>query len=86
MHLRLILIAIAAVSYALQILMLVHAIKTGRDTFWIVFLLFIPIMAGVLYVIVLLIPEWKERRAERRARRNAERKERRAFSKNRSFD
>lgn len=40
----------------LQALLIIHVIKTGRDTSWIYILIFIPIAGGIAYIVVELIP------------------------------
>jgi hypothetical protein len=41
---------------ALQIALIIHAARTGRPYYWIMILLFIPLMGSVAYVIVELLP------------------------------
>jgi hypothetical protein len=61
---------ILAVSMLLQLILIVHVIKTGRNTIWVFVLLFAPVVGGLAYLIVELLPEFMNSRGARRARRN----------------
>jgi hypothetical protein len=52
----------------LQIALLVHAMRTGRDRMWIYILLFLPGIGGVAYIVGELIPSWFSSRAGREIR------------------
>lgn len=43
--------------FLLQVLLIVHAVRTGRPFFWIWILVFAPAVGGLAYVIVELLPE-----------------------------
>src|SRR6185295_2701869 len=60
---------ILAVSILLQLILIVHVIKTGRNTIWVFVLLFAPVVGGLAYLIVELLPEFMNSRGARRARR-----------------
>ncbi len=38
---------ILAVSFLLQLILIVHVIKTGRNTIWVFVLLFAPVVGGL---------------------------------------
>jgi hypothetical protein len=61
---------ILAVSVLLQLILIVHVIKTGRNTIWVFVLLFAPVVGGLAYLIVELLPELMNSRGARRAKRN----------------
>ena len=61
---------ILAVSVLLQLILIVHVIKTGRNTIWVFVLLFAPVVGGLAYLIVELLPEFMNSRGARRAKRN----------------
>ena len=42
----------------LQVLLIVHAFKTGRDRLWIYVMIFLPYAGGIAYLIVELLPEF----------------------------
>ena len=42
----------------LQILLIVHAFKTGRDRIWIYVLIFLPLAGAVAYLIIEILPEF----------------------------
>lgn len=44
-------------SYAIQLALVVHVLKTGRNMTWIFILLFFPAIGGLAYFIVELLPE-----------------------------
>lgn len=54
--------AILLLPYALQLLCLVHAVKTRRDTFWIWIIIMVPYAGGVAYAIVEILPGLASRR------------------------
>jgi hypothetical protein len=41
---------------ALQLLLIIHVIKTGRNTLWIFLLIFVPLVGGLAYLIVEVLP------------------------------
>jgi hypothetical protein len=61
---------ILAVSILLQLILIVHVIKTGRNTIWVFVLLFAPVVGGFAYLIVELLPEFMNSRGARRAKQN----------------
>lgn len=46
------------VTYFVQLLLIIHALKTGRDRYWIFILLFLPMVGGIAYLVVEIIPEF----------------------------
>lgn len=46
------------IIWAVQIGLIVHVLKTGRSRWWILFLVFMPLIGGLAYVIVELLPEY----------------------------
>jgi len=57
------------VPIVIQVLLIVHVIKTGRNQLWIWVLAFLPLAGGIAYVAVEMIPEfWRGRTAQRTAR------------------
>ncbi|MBN1520086.1 MAG: hypothetical protein JW923_08350 [Spirochaetales bacterium] len=45
-----------AVPYAIQLLCLIHVIKTGRDSYWIWIIIIIPYAGGLAYMLIELLP------------------------------
>lgn len=41
----------------LQVLLIIHVVKTGRDRFWIYILVFIPLAGGIAYFIIEILPD-----------------------------
>ncbi|MEJ0008406.1 MAG: hypothetical protein WDM77_19110 [Steroidobacteraceae bacterium] len=46
-----------ALPIILEVLLVIHVLKTGRNTLWIWLIIFLPMAGGIAYVIVELIPE-----------------------------
>lgn len=57
------------VSYFIQLLLIIHVIKTGRERYWILILLFLPLIGGVAYLVVELLPGFMGGVGGQRARR-----------------
>jgi hypothetical protein len=55
--------------YVIQILLIIHVIRTGRNQLWIWVLLFLPLAGGVAYVVVEMLPELIRSRTARRTAR-----------------
>lgn len=58
------------VSMLIQLGLIVHVLKTGRNTTWVFILLFAPIIGALAYFIVELLPELTSTRTARQARRS----------------
>ncbi len=52
---------------ALQILAAVHAVKTGRETFWIYIIVFVPVIGIAVYVLTQVLPDLRNSPGSRRA-------------------
>ena len=57
-----ILYALLFLPYALQLLCLVHILKTHRESFWIWIIIMIPYAGGIAYLLVELLPQALSRR------------------------
>lgn len=44
--------------FIIQLGLIVHVFKTGRNTTWVFLLLLFPLVGGLAYVIIELLPEW----------------------------
>jgi hypothetical protein len=53
-----------------EILFVVHAVKTGRASPWAFIILFAPVVGVVAYIVAVLIPEWMGGRQGQRAQRS----------------
>jgi hypothetical protein len=56
-------------SFIVQVALIVHIIKTGRNTIWVFIVLFGHLIGVVAYVIVELLPEWTNSRSGASMRR-----------------
>lgn len=45
------------VTYAIQLLLIIHVLTTGRNRYWILILFFLPIVGGIAYLLVEVLPE-----------------------------
>jgi len=57
-------------SIVIQVALVVHVLKTGRNTTWVFILLFAPVIGTLAYFIVELLPELTNSRSARQARRS----------------
>ena len=46
------------ITYFIQILLVIHVLKTGRNRYWIWLLLFIPLVGGIAYLVIEILPEF----------------------------
>lgn len=60
---------LAGLIYLLQIALIVHVLRTGRNMYWVLILIIAPGIGGLAYLIVELLPDitnsWRTRRAIR---------------------
>src|ERR1700749_4916564 len=61
------------ISLVIQIVLIVHCIRTGRNWLWITVLLFLPLAGSIAYVVVEILPGLFNNRGTRRAVRNVSR-------------
>jgi hypothetical protein len=59
---------ILILSILLQLALIVHVLKTGRNPIWVFILLFAPVIGGLAYLIVEILPELTAGRTGRRLR------------------
>lgn len=61
--------ALAGLVYLLQIALIVHVLRTGRNMYWVFILIIAPGIGGLAYLLVELLPDlmnnWRARRAFR---------------------
>ena len=61
---------LAVLSIIVQLALVVHVIKTGRNTIWVFIVVFLPLIGCLAYFIVELLPELTNTRGARNARRS----------------
>jgi len=61
---------VAILSILIQVLLVVHCIKTGRNTIWIWVLVLLPMAGPIAYIAVELLPEFFGSRTAKRTARN----------------
>jgi len=54
----------------MQLALIIHVIKTGRSLYWIMFLLFVPLLGGLAYAVIELLPQFSGSIAGQRAVRS----------------
>jgi hypothetical protein len=57
------------ITYFIQLLLIIHVLKTGRDRYWIWLLLFLPMIGGVAYLLVEILPDFSRSITGQRTRR-----------------
>ena len=62
-----------ALPIILEVLLIIHVIRTGRNTLWIWLIIFLPLAGGIAYAIVELIPELLNSRTAQSTRRSFKR-------------
>jgi hypothetical protein len=62
----------AALPIIFEVLLVIHVLKTGRNTLWIWLIIFLPLAGGIAYLIVELIPELSRSRTLATTRRNVQ--------------
>jgi hypothetical protein len=67
-------VPIALILPLVDLLLIIHVIKTGRIKPWLFVITFFPGVGAALYVVMELIPDWTRSRDGRRAREQIERK------------
>lgn len=56
--------------WLIQLALIIHVLKTGRNRYWILFLLFMPLIGGIAYLVIEILPEFSGSIAGQRAVRN----------------
>lgn len=47
------------ITYFIQILLVIHVLKTGRNRYWIWLLVFLPLVGGAAYLVIEVLPEFR---------------------------
>jgi hypothetical protein len=50
--------SISILIWLIQLGLIVHVLKTGRNRYWIMMLLFMPLIGGIAYLVLELVPEF----------------------------
>ena len=56
--------------WLVQLALIIHVLKTGRSRYWIMMLIFMPMIGGIAYFLIELLPEFSGSIAGQRAVRN----------------
>ncbi|AVP99486.1 hypothetical protein C7S18_20940 [Ahniella affigens] len=57
---------LAGISLLLQIILAIHVAKTGRNLYWIMIIVMLPLIGGVAYLVVEVLPELRNNPSARR--------------------
>jgi hypothetical protein len=58
---------VSILVWIMQLALIIHVIKTGRSFYWIMFLIFLPLLGGLAYFVVELLPQFTGSIAGQRA-------------------
>jgi hypothetical protein len=56
--------------WLIQLALIIHVLKTGRNRYWIMMLIFMPLIGGLAYLVIEIIPEFSGSISGQRAVRN----------------
>lgn len=48
----------SVITWIIQLILVIHVLKTGRSRYWILMLLFMPFIGGIAYLVIEIIPEF----------------------------
>lgn len=57
-------------TYLIQLLLIIHVLKTGRNRYWILILIMLPMIGGLAYLLIEILPELSGGITGQRAMRN----------------
>jgi hypothetical protein len=61
---------VSILIWAIQLGLIVHVLKTGRNRYWIMMLIFMPLIGGIAYLVIEMLPEFSNSISGQRAVRN----------------
>lgn len=61
---------LSIIIWLVQLILVIHVLKSGRSRYWIMILLFMPIIGGAAYLLIELLPEFSGSITGQRAVRN----------------
>ena len=62
--------SISILVWIMQLALIIHVLKTGRSYYWIMFLIFVPLLGGLAYFVVELLPQFSGSMAGQKAVRS----------------
>jgi len=57
------------IVWAIQLALIIHVLKTGRSRYWIFILIFMPLIGGIAYLVIEVLPEFTNSISGQRAAR-----------------
>jgi hypothetical protein len=61
---------LSVLIWLIQLALIIHVLKTGRSRYWIMMLLFMPLIGGLAYLVIEIIPEFSGSISGQRAVKN----------------
>lgn len=61
---------LSAFIWLIQLILIIHVLKSGRSRYWIMILIFMPLIGGLAYFVIEIIPEFSGSISGQRAVRN----------------
>jgi len=61
---------ISILIWLIQLALIIHVLKTGRNRYWILVILFLPLIGGIAYLVIEILPEFSGSISGQRAVRN----------------
>lgn len=61
---------LSVIIWLVQLILVIHVLKSGRNRYWIMALLFMPLIGGAAYLLIELLPEFSRSITGQRAVRN----------------
>lgn len=61
---------LSIIIWLVQLILIIHVLKSGRSRYWIMVLLFMPLIGGAAYLLIELLPEFSSSITGQRAVRN----------------
>ncbi len=49
---------LSIIIWLVQLVLIIHVLKSGRNRYWIMALLFMPLIGGIAYLVIELLPEF----------------------------
>lgn len=62
--------SVSILIWLIQLGLIIHVLKTGRNRYWIMMLLFMPLIGGIAYLVIEILPEFSGSISGQRALRN----------------
>lgn len=65
---------VSILVFLVQLVLIIHVLKTDRSRYWILMLLFMPFIGGIAYLVIEILPEFSSSITGQRAVRNVKKR------------